>query len=253
MIVVSLKRLIISLSLILSSTLFLLVVSLDLISPLSLGESLEKQDLLFWGIIVFLFQSIMGISILTGHRNVISDLNRLISNKDLSHPHSRKILNQLGPLGQVISRMMKELNELLSLRTDRISALNKVVRLLCDESGKSLVVSDTMGTVLGVSESLLEKTKLKLSDLSTVTEVLPGIKIAEVMVALEKNRDDWKDSGDSGVVCTPVFDKSGHLNLCIWVLESAGFIQKINRHPANMAARKKMVTFRDLMKRKKKE
>jgi len=256
MIAVSFKRLIISLILILVSTLLLVAASLNLFSTLPLGESLEKQDILFWGIITFLFQCSVGFSILIGHRNIISDLNKLISNKDLNHPHSRKILGQLGALGQVINRMMKELNDLLVLRTDRISALNKVVRMLSEDSSDTILVSDTMGTILGASDILMEKLKMKLSDFTKIYEIFPTIKLAEVLVALEKNRESWKDSTESGILCTPVFDKRGNLNLCLWEIESSGILQKLNRQKMsrqkiNSTRKNSLDAFKDMFRKKK--
>ncbi|QEN08619.1 hypothetical protein EXM22_11720 [Oceanispirochaeta crateris] len=250
MIVISAKRLIISFLLILTSTVVLLMTSINLFSTTSLNLSLDKQEVLFWGIVIIIAQTIVAVMVFVGHQNLIANLNKIISYKDLNHPQSIKILKRLGNFGQILDKMLKELNDLLDLRMNRITASNKVMKLICEEYPTALVISDTLGTILGASNKMKEKANLPIKADTKIMDLFPQIKLAEVLVSLEKNRTLWKDEENTGYVCTPVFDKGGHLNLCIWELETGHFIQKLSSNSAGTLSRKTFQSVRGLFKKR---
>ncbi|MDA3956563.1 hypothetical protein [Oceanispirochaeta sp.] len=250
MIVISIKRLIFSFCVILCLTIILLFIGLNLFSIAPLNISFDKQEVLFWGIVILLVQFFIILSAFMGHRKLIADLNKIISYKDLNHPHSMRILDQLGQLGQVLKKMLKEQNDLLELRMNRISAANKVLSLLCEEYPAPVVISDTLGTILGVSDKMRDKIGFAMKSDSKVSDFFPDMKMAEVMVSLEKNRTPWKAEGKSGYMCTPVFDKGGHLNLCVWELESGHLMPKLNSKPVTSLSRKTFQSVKGIFKRK---
>ncbi len=248
MIIVRIKTLVLVLVMVLASTAFLFYREIILLPGGGISLNMEKQELLYWALIVCLFQTALFIFAFRGHRKLIRDLKKLISNRDLSHPQSVKILNAMGETGRVIRMMMEEYSSLLDMRLNRISAFNKIIRIICEDYPEPLMISDTLGTVLGISDQLLEKTGLAQGDLQ-VGDVLPEIKMPEVLGHMEKNRSVWKD--ESGCSCTPVFDRSDQLNLCIWELEAESILKKITNRQAAGITRKTVNTFRDLIRRKK--
>jgi len=229
MIVISRRRLIISLLLLMASMLVLLGIGISLLSDSPLDKSLEKQKLFYWGLIITLFQISISISVFIGHRKLIADINRITSYKDMNHPQSRRILRQMGSLGDVLINMMKDLNSLLELRMNRISASSKVLKILCEDYPGPLLISDTLGNVLGASEILTEKTGIPLRSDSQLIDFFPDIKLGEVLVSLEKNREGWKEESEKGLICTPVFDRGEHLNLCLWEIETSHVFQKLSK------------------------
>ncbi len=249
MISVRIKSLITVLVLVLISTGFLLYRGLVLIPGAATGVNPDKQEFLYWGIVTALFQIILFVFFFRGHRKLITDLKKLVSNQDLNHPQSVRILETMGETGKVIRSMMDEYANLLDMRLNRISAFNKILRIICEEYPEPIMISDTLGAVLAISDRLLEKAEVSPGVLK-VNEVFPEIKMAEVLVHLEKNRDLWRDK--SGYSCTPVFDRSDRLNLCIWELESESILKKISSRPSAAGITRKTVkSFKDLIRRKK--
>lgn len=250
MIVISTKRIIFSILLISLSFLIFLMVSINLFSVDPFNISIEKQDIIFWGIVTFIFQMIVFLSLFIDQRKLVNDLNKIASYKDLNHPQSVKILDQLDEIGKVIFTILSDFNKLLELRLNRITAFNKVLKIVCEEYPEPLLITDTMGSILGMSEKLSTKLALSTNTELKLNDIFPEIKLAEILVSLEKNREIWKSDSESGVICTPIFDTSGNLNLCIWEFESSHFSQKIISNPVNKISRRTLNSFKDILRRK---
>ncbi|MDC7236089.1 MAG: hypothetical protein PQJ58_22900 [Spirochaetales bacterium] len=250
MIVVSVKRLTLSIVLIALSFLLFLAVSIDLYSGTALAESLEKQQILFWGIVTFLFQTVVFLSLFIDQRKLVSDLRKIASYKDLNHPQSAKILDQLGETGTLIHSILNDFNRLLEMRLNRITAFNKVLKIVCEEYPEPLLITDTLGSVLGISDKLSGALSLTMTSDTKLNDIFPEMKLAEILGSLEKSREPWKDLEETGRICTPVFDTSGNLNLCIWEFETSHFSQKIGGSPVNTISRRTINSFRGLLKRK---
>lgn len=250
MIVINLKRFIISFLLILSSFAIFIMISINLFSEDSLKFSIEKQQILYWGIVTLIFQILVFLSLFIDHRKLVSDLKKIASYKDLNHPQSVKILEQMDDIGKVIHTILHDSNMLLELRLNRITAFNKVLRIVCEEYPEPLLITDTMGSILGISDKLSDKLNLINSSELRLNDIFPDIKLAEILVSLEKNREIWKDETNSGQICTPIFDNKGNLNLCIWEFETSHFAQNIISKPVNNISRRTFNSFRGLLKRK---
>lgn len=242
MIVISKKRLIISLILIFSLMVILLMVSINASSTTPIDKSIEKQRILFWGIILVLIQIIISLSIFSGHRKLIDDLKKIINYKDLNHPQSIKIMKQLGTLGGVFNQMVRDQNNLLQLRMNRIYASSKVLKILCEDYPEALLISDTLGSLLGVSSILIKKSGVPMRGDTKISDYFPEVKQGEVLTFLEKNREIWKNE-ELGILCTPIFDKSDQLNLCIWEMEKSHFLQKLSKNSGNTIAKKPFKLF----------
>ncbi len=228
MMMVTRKRLLISLLLVLVSTLLLIIAGVKL-SP---GETpeirLDRENLLFWGIVVLIFQAWIILSLFFRQRSLIADLERIGRIGDLTNIQARKILENMGSLGQALKKVMNEQNEIVRLRSERINALNTLVKMLCEDVDSPVVVTDVTGRVFTYSDKLIEKYGKEQEELSLskITDIRQDIPLAEVLSHLEKQRLPWNGPEGSGVSCTPIFDKNGTLHFCIWELESVHMLSK---------------------------
>ncbi|MBF9016756.1 MULTISPECIES: hypothetical protein [unclassified Oceanispirochaeta] len=250
MILVKRKRLIISFLMILGSLVLFLLISIDSFSEAPLNISIEKQQVVYWGVVTILFQTLVFLSLFIDQRKLVSDLKKIASYKDLNHPQSAKILDQLDEIGQVIYSILNDFNKLLELRLNRITAFNKVLKIVCEEYPEPLLITDTMGSILGISQKLSDKLNLSIGSDLKINDIFPDLKLAEILVFLEKNREIWRGETNSAEICTPIFDKNGNLNLCIWEFEATHISQKIISNPVNNISKRTLNSFKGFLKRK---
>ncbi|MBI9097847.1 MAG: hypothetical protein JEY91_05195 [Spirochaetaceae bacterium] len=225
MIIITLKRFFISFSIILIITAFLIFLGMNLQEGELIQVRIDTQNILFWGIIAFLLQIGIAITLLFNNQSIINNLKRVSRIGDYSHIQARKILGKMGPLGQEIELMMQEQNNLVVLRSNRISALNNLVRMLCIGYSEPILITDVNGDILSISTTFSEKIKKEGSEISwkKLSDLRPDIPLTEVLNHLEKQKLPWSDPEIGGVTCTPVFDKMNALNFCIWELETSHF------------------------------
>ena len=155
----------------------------------------------------------------------------------------------MGETGRVIRMMMEEYSSLLDMRLNRISAFNKIIRIICEDYPEPLMISDTPGHGTWHKRSA-----------SGEDRTGPGGPSLWVMFCLRskcpRSWGIWKKTGrygrmNRGCSCTPVFDRSDQLNLCIWELEAESILKKITNRQTAGITRKTVNTFRDLIRRKK--
>jgi hypothetical protein len=218
MIVISLKRLVVSFILILILTAAIIFLGMDLQSGNPVELKIEVENLLFWGIVVLLLQLWIGLSVLLRHRKILSELGRIAKIEDVSQPHAEKIFHGLGRTGLAIQRLMLDQNNLLVMRSNRIAAHNSLLRLLLYGYSDPAVVTDVTGKVLAMSRPVEEKCRNSQGALGgqTILDFLPEINLKEVLVLMEKQRTFWQEPEKKGAVCTPVFGKEGALHFCLW-------------------------------------
>lgn len=218
MIVISLKRLVVSFVLILILTAVIIALGMDLQSGTPVELKIDVENLLFWGIVVLLLQLWIGLTVLMKHRKVLSELGRIAKIEDVSQPHAEKIFDGLGRTGQAIQRLMLDQNKLLVMRSNRIAAHNSLMRLLLEGYGEAAAVTDVTGKVLAMSRPLEEKCRNSQGTLTgqTILDFLPDINLKEVLTLMEKQRTFWQEPEKKGAVCTPVFDKEGVMHFCLW-------------------------------------
>lgn len=229
MIVVSLKRLIISLIIIISVTLMLLVIGLLVKGGEDWYLKLNFQNFLFWGIVVLIIQIWISASLLLSHRKILKSINRLSSFENLDSVNAEKSFKEMGGVGEEIRNVLKKINDLSSMRAYRISALNNLADLLCEGYSEPVVVTDVKGLIVTVSEKLKNRiTKESGRDsINYITDIRPELKLTEVLSFIEKERAAWVASDNSKLSCTPVFDKNSALQFCIWEFETSFFAEKI--------------------------
>ncbi len=219
---------------------FLLFLAVKLQGPEALDLSIDKQNILFWGIVVILIQIVILFGLILRHEKILKELEKIAELKELDQPHVQKILKRMGSVGSALYSLLKELNELLALRTYRIQSLNQVLKILCEDSPNAILVSDAMGSVLGQSRKMKEKLASHPKGQSdNIKDFFPAMNLAEVLNAMEKTRGPWDDREGTGLYCTPVFDRTSSLQLCIWDAEGESLIQKIASYPLSQGKGRK--------------
>ncbi|MDA3849761.1 MAG: hypothetical protein PF447_00655 [Spirochaetaceae bacterium] len=215
------KRLWISLFIILLSTVSILFIGINQQQGDELNLKIDVENLLFWGIITFLIQLWVGLSLLIKNKSIKGDLEKISHFDDITHPKVKKIFKGLGELGLGIEKILEEQNNLVVLRTNRIIALNSLIQMLCEDNKLSILITDITGAAVGISDSLYEKLQKETKENSWMNfaEIRPDINFSEVMTHLEKLKTPWSSDAYPGVLCTPVLDKLGTLHFCIWNLE----------------------------------
>jgi transcriptional regulator with PAS, ATPase and Fis domain len=177
------------------------------------------------------------------HKSMVNNLKRISKIGDISHQYSQKILSKMGTLGKEIETMMIEQNHIVVLRSNRISALNTLVKLLCDGYSDSVIITDVKGEILSISNSFTENTKKEGNENTwkKLSDIRPDINLPDVLSHLEKQHLPWTNPEVKGVVCTPVFDKANMLNFCIWELETQ-HLNKLYKEKQNELIKKKTLS-----------
>ncbi len=228
MILITRKRLALSLLLVLVSTGLLIFAGYRL-SP---GEAspirMDRENLLFWGIVILIFQGWIMAALFFRQRKLIGDLERIGRIGDLSNIQAVRILKEMGSLGEALKKIMAEQNEIVNLRSERITALNTLIKMLCEDVDSPVVVTDVTGGVFTYSERLVEKIGKEQEELSlmTISDIREDIPLAEVLSHMEKQRLPWNGPEGTGISCTPIFARNGTLHFCIWEMESVNIISK---------------------------
>ena len=258
MVVVSFRRLIISLSLILITTLVLIAFGLEIIGGEKWYLQLGPQSFFFWGITVLIAQIWITGTLLYNHKKIMKTISRLSTIEDLNSMNAVKSFRDMGVLGDEIRKVLMQANQLSIMRADRISALNNLVNLICEGYSEPVIVTDVKGDIFSISEKLKSRI-LKETDgkmIKNILELKPDIKLSEVLSFIEIERTAWTDSESSGLVCTPVFDKNNTVQFCIWELETsffAGKLKELNQQKSKIQpSYKKLREFINPLRRKKK-
>ncbi|MBB6481333.1 hypothetical protein [Spirochaeta isovalerica] len=244
-------RLVTTLSLMIILTAALTILAIELKEGSLMEIKLYRENILFWGIIALSLQIWLGLSLFFNHRNLINDVRRLSRIGDFSQPQARKILENLGPLGKEMERMMREQNNLVHLRSNRISALNNLVKLLGTNYAEPIIISDVKGDILSVSGNLSEKLKKNNPDtlFNNVLEIRPDIPLPEVLTFMVKQRKSWSSPDIAGVTCSPVLDSTGEIHFCLWELETSRFSSQKVMAPIKSKSRATAINLRNLLGR----
>ena len=235
---------------ILISFLIFIMVSISLFSESPMDLSIEKQEILFWGIVIIVFQVLVFFLIFIDQHKLSSDLRKIINYKDLYHPQSKKLLSQMGEVGTLINLMLSDFSRLLDLRLSRINALNKTLKTVCEDYPEPIIITDTMGTILGISKVLSKRIEFPKNGFNKIDQLFTDLKIVEVMGIMEKNKEYWKEESGSDLSCTPVFDNNGDLNLCIWEAGANLFQQRFNASQITGLPGKTMKSLKGIWKKK---
>ncbi len=234
MVIIRLRRLIISVILITAVTVVLLGIGLSLNEGEPWSLKFDYQNFFFWGLVAVIIQILTGLSLVFNHRKILNIVKRISTIDDIDSVYAEKLFDDIGPLGSEIKNLLRHNSQLSGLRTARISALNSLTEILCEGYAESILVTDVRGEILSMSDKLrgnLQKDKNE-SVIKNVLDIRNDIKLSEVLVFIEKHRSAWTDPDGSGLSCTPVFDKNNAVQFCLWEFETSIFTGKLKEHAA---------------------
>lgn len=250
------KKLLISLIIFFLSTAFLAVVSMQLQRGDALQIRIDSQNVLFWGIVVLLVQILTALFLYGGHNTLAGNLNRLKRIGDLNHPHAKKILRDMGELGKGIEDMVLEQNQLISLKSGRITALNSLTKMLCSGYSELLAISDVKGDIFGISQVLTDSIRKEMPDnpLNHIYDLRSDLPLGEILNHLEAFKLPWSDAEYPGITCTPLFDSENKIHFCLWELETEKFRKNFKERLKETPVKKDLSRVRgflgDLVKRR---
>jgi hypothetical protein len=219
----------ISFLLFLTVTILLIVAGLAANGGTNWSLKIELQNFFFWGLTALIIQIWIGGSLLLSHKKVIKTISRLSAFDDLNSSNADKSFRELGSLGEEIKKVLKRENQLSVMRALRISALNNLANLLCEGYSEPVIVTDITGKIFTISEKLRTRIikESKLVQINNIFEIRPEIKLSEILGFIEKQKTAWKDPENTGLICSPVFDKTGVVQFCIWEFETSFFAGKL--------------------------
>ncbi|MBI9104362.1 MAG: hypothetical protein JEY99_18240 [Spirochaetales bacterium] len=256
MIVISLKRLLISLCIIITVTIILITSGLALNGGEGWQLKIELQNFFFWGLIVLLVQVGVGGTLIFSHKKLMENIKRLSTFEDFNSMNAEKAFEKLGRLGEEIRKVLRKENQFSVMRANRIAVLNDLVHVLCEGYSEPIMVTDINGVIFTISDKLKNRITKENGGVSfsNIVDIKPDIKLTEVLGFIEKQRTSWKDAEKSSLVCTPVYDKNSSVQFCIWEFETSFFTGKfkeLTQQKTKIApAYKKSIDFLNRFRRK---
>ena len=231
MLLLSSKKYILTSFIVTLSTVFLGFVSININELDSVNFSIDSQNILFWGIVVFIIQLFVIVNLYRSHQKIVTDIRRIAKIGELSNPNVQNIISKLGPLGLELEVLIKSQNELVELRANRITSLNSLVSKLCIDSDKSILISDVNGKILHISNVLKHKIDddeiLKQKEVHDIYDIVPNILLDSVISHMELQKSFWVDEENKGLTAYPIFGKDNNLSFCLWEFDSS--IKKISK------------------------
>lgn len=224
MILISVKKLVTFIVLIVLSTVFLVFMSINIFVTESVNISFSGQNIIFWGIIVLIFQLFLFYNLYHSHNKVIKNIRRISDIGELSHPKVVKIITEMGSLGHELDSLLKNQNEIIELRARRISTLNILVKTLSSGYNRAILVTDINGMIISISNLLKEKFEKenRSDDLKTdlIIDIVPNLPLKSIVYFIETEKKEWTDEKFKGIKCYPVLNSENNVTFCIWEFDS---------------------------------
>lgn len=243
MILISIKKLMSFIVLIVISTSFLVFMSINIFGTESINISFSSQNILFWGIIVLIFQLFLFYNLYHSHKKVIKNIRKISEIGELSHPKVVKIISEMGKLGQELDNLLKNQNEIIELRASRISTLNILVKTLSSGYNRAILVTDINGKIFSISNLLKEKFEKedRLDELKTdiISQIIPTLPLKTIVYFIETEKKEWSDEKFKGIKCYPVLNTENSVTFCIWEFDSID--KKSLKIADNLTGRKKTI------------
>jgi hypothetical protein len=188
------------------------------------AEKTSIESFLFWGICAVLLQITLTLGVSGTHLRVLNEMKKLSQIQDFSQPHAQRIFNNMGKLGQAVQNLVGEQSRLLSMRANRITALNSAISMLLQNSATTISFTDPSGQILDASPAFFNRLGGALSGKKVyMQELLSNHNIIDIVSQIEKEKKTWADPEKQQISCTPIFDAEGKLQLCLWEIETSIF------------------------------
>jgi PAS domain-containing protein len=203
-------------------------------ATLTRGElKLRAETVLFLSIVVTILVLVCFGLILLRSRNISRELDKIADIARYGSFSYEESLRRIGPLGEKIRLLNRELTELNEMKTLRISSLTAINTFLLNNIRLAVLVTDITGRVSAVSPRCQEKLKSEDSEIvgRHISEVLPELDFQGTVSRLEKQRMSTEagETKDSPTFY-PIFNRNNELANIICVLGREEVVTEVSRH-----------------------
>jgi len=175
----------------------------------------------------FLFYSfITGVVLITGFsalllrsRYVDRKLDRLIEMSKYSDIYPEKHFVGLGPLGERLKQLYRQINNLNLRKTMKISALANLNEFLMNNISLPLLVTDVTGRILYSTAAFIEKLGSTRGDLAQkkIEHFISDLNVPTLMVELSRQHIPLEREGNRlKLTCYPIHNVWGELNYVVF-------------------------------------
>jgi hypothetical protein len=180
----------------------------------------QAESFLFYFIITAIVLGIGFIVLFLRVRHVDRQLDKLIEMSRYSDIYPAKHFVGLGPLGERLKLIYRQINNLNIRKTMKISALANLNEFLLNNISLPLVVSDVTGIILYSNSAFADKFNSTRGDLksSRVDTIFSDINIPALMLELSRQHIPVeKESKKVRITCYPVHNVSAEMNYVVFV------------------------------------
>lgn len=186
------------------------------------GESIKFQaeSFLFYFFVTAIILIIGFTALLLRVRNVDKQLDRLIEMSRYSDIYPARHFIGLGPLGERLRLLYRNINNLNIRKTMKISALANLNEFMMNNINLPMLVTDVTGSILYSSTAFSDKYNSTKGDLKTskIDSVFSEINIPVLMLELSRHHIPVeKESNRIRITCYPVHNVSAEMNYVVFV------------------------------------
>ena len=153
-------------------------------------------------------------------RHVDRHLDRLIGMSRYSDIYPAKHFVGLGPLGERLKLLYRNINNLNIQKTMKISALANLNEFMMNNINLPILVTDVTGSILYSSTAFTDKSNSTKGDLKTskIDSVFPELNIPALMLELSRQHIPIeRESNRTRITCYPVHNVSAEMNYVVFV------------------------------------
>lgn len=209
------------------------------------GEALgfQAERFLFYFIFTAIVLIIGFSTLLLRVRNVDRQLDRLIEMSRYSDIYPSRHFVGLGPLGERLRLLFRNINNLNIRKTMKISSLANLNEFMMNNINLPMLVTDVTGSILYSSTIFSDKYNSAKGDLksSKIDSVFPELNIPVLMLELSRQHVPVeKESNNTRITCYPVHNAAAEMTYVVFVSEKKA--SYINSQKAGTDSARKVST-----------
>lgn len=182
----------------------------------------QAEKFLFYFIVTAVILSSGFIILLLRVRHVDRQLDKLIEMSRYSDIYPAKHFAGLGPLGERLKLIYRQINNLNIRKTMKISALANLNEFLINNISLPIVVTDVTGVILYSNSTFADKFSTTRGEIksSRVDLLFSELNIPVLMLELSRQHIPVeKESNKIKITCYPVHNVSAEMNYVVFVTD----------------------------------
>lgn len=191
------------------------------------SEGLKGDEIRFQAESFLFYFIVAAVVLITGFavlllrvRHVDRQLDKLIEMSKYSDIYPAKHFAGLGPLGERLKLIYRQINNLNIRKTMKISALSNLNEFLLNNISLPLVVTDVTGTILYSNSAFADKLGSTRGELKSkkIDLIYPELNIPVLMLELSRQHIPVeKESNRIKITCYPVHNIAAGMNYVVFV------------------------------------